>query len=403
MVIAEHADVVGLAPGTFHTMLVKQDGSLWSTAVHPDARSKNFIKSMSTGVVAAAACNYYSIVLKQDGGVWTTGQNSKGQLGIFQGSATNRYTFSLTQVIPGAKTVAVGGYHSMILTRNGQVWVSGWNRYGQLGDGSKHDRTIFILTNFFGAKAAAVAAGDVHSMVMKQDGSVWAAGQNYNGQLGDGSKADARSFVRVKPSGATDVAAGGYHSMVLKQDGSVWATGWNKYGQLGDGSTTERIDYVQVVLRQAKGIAAGSRHSMMLKLDGSVWATGYNIYGQLGDGGTTNSGIFVEVMSDGATTIAAGALHSMVLKQDGSIWATGSNKDGQLGHDWRTSEKIFVRLEPFGPSICIWFASICLLFRYLTTAMCSTVDVPSATHVPSSSTIDGVDGLELKKYILECT
>ena len=69
---------------------------------------------------------------------------------------------------------------------------------------------------------------------MKQDGGVWAAGRNSNGQLRDGSRTARSIFVVVMSSGAVGVAAVGYHSMVLKRDGSVWATGWNEYGQLGD-------------------------------------------------------------------------------------------------------------------------------------------------------------------------
>ena len=35
--------------------------------------------------------------------------------------------------------------------------------------------------------------------------------------------------------------------MILKRDGSVWAAGNNHYGQLGDGTTTDRSSFVEVV------------------------------------------------------------------------------------------------------------------------------------------------------------
>ena len=87
------------------------------------------------------------------------------------------------------------------------------------GDGSTQSRTAYVQVFSSGAKA--VAAGSRHSMVLQEDGSVWAAGRNYHGQLGDGSKSYRANFVRVIVSGAKTVAAGGYHSMLLKQDGSV--------------------------------------------------------------------------------------------------------------------------------------------------------------------------------------
>ena len=150
--------------------------------------------------------------------------------------------------------------------------------------------------------------------------------------------------MQVVSSGAVDVAACGYHSMMLKQDGSVWATGWNEYGQLGDGSTIDSVNYVKVVPSDAKAIAAGSRHSMMLKQDGSVWTTGYNEYGQLGDTSLTDSAVFLRVMSDGAEAVAAGAYHSMVIKQDGAIWAAGSNKYSQFGNGSTQSKQSFTRI-----------------------------------------------------------
>ena len=328
-------------------MLVRQDGSVWSTGVHSDGLGKSFVQVIPRGATAAAAGNYYSIVLNQDGSVMITGKTSKGQLFFLDPMATRRRTFSVVKMIPDAKAVAAGGYHSMILTRRGRVWAAGWNKYGQLGDGSTSDKTRFIQVISSGVKTSAMAAGDTHSVVVKADGSVSATGGNYNGQLGDGSKIHNSNFVSVMPGGAAGVAAGAVHSLVIKQDGSVWATGSNEYGQLGDGSTIDSINYVQVSVR-VKAIAAGSRHSMVLKQDGSVWATGYNLYGQLGYNSTRNSKVFVQVMPGGVKMVAAGACYSMVLKEGGSMWATGSNKDGQFGDGTTISTKSFVRLEPFG-------------------------------------------------------
>ena len=343
------ADSVRLALGDRHSMILKQDGSVWSTGIHSDGQNEAFVKVIASGATAAAAGNYYSIVLKKDGSVWTTGKNAKGQLSFFDGSGTTRSSFYFVKTIPGANVVAAGGFHCLILSQEGRVWAAGWNKFGQLGNNSNNDRTKFfeILSGFHLIAILAVAAGDIHSIVLKQDGSVWAAGGNYNGQLGDGSKTDRNSFVEVMSDGAATIAAGGYHSMVLKQDGSVWTTGSNEYGQLGDGSTMNSMNYIDVVSSGVRNVAAGSRHSMILKFDGSVWATGYNVYGQLGDGSTKNCQLFVQVMNDGAQVIAAGAFHSMVIKEDGSIWATGSNQYGQFGDGSTASAKSFIRLAHF--------------------------------------------------------
>ena len=103
--------------------------------------------------------------------------------------------FQKLQTIPGAKVVAAGGRHSLVLTQEGRVWATGWNRYGQLGDGTAVDRAVFTRVITSGVQA--VAAGDIHTIVSKQDGSVWATGGNDNGQLGDGTGTDCSSFVKV--------------------------------------------------------------------------------------------------------------------------------------------------------------------------------------------------------------
>ena len=88
-------------------------------------------------------------------------------------------------------------------------------------------------------------------------------------------------------------SAGYYHTVYLKGDGTVWAAGYNIAGQLGDGTTTQRTNPVQVVdgsgnpLSGVVGISAGANHTVYLKGDGTVWAAGRNNYGQLGDGTTT--------------------------------------------------------------------------------------------------------------------
>ena len=93
--------------------------------------------------------------------------------------------------------------------------------------------------NLVAQNAKSIAAGFVHSMLLKQDGSVWGAGANNFGQLGAGSRTLASEFLQVISDGAQIVTAGDWHSIILKQDGSLWATGANDFGQLGGGSAVK--------------------------------------------------------------------------------------------------------------------------------------------------------------------
>ena len=62
----------------------------------------------------------------------------------------------------------------------------------------------------------------------------------------DGTNLDSRVFVQTISFKASLVAAGGSHSMVLKQDGSIWATGSNEFGQFGDNSAKSENIYIRI-------------------------------------------------------------------------------------------------------------------------------------------------------------
>lgn len=81
------------------------------------------------------------------------------------------------------------------------------------------------------------------------------------------------------------VAMGGHHTLALKDDGTVWAWGRNFYGQLGDGTPICRATPMQV-LSHVIFIAAGMNMSAALLYDGTVWAWGNNHFDQLGLGAT---------------------------------------------------------------------------------------------------------------------
>lgn len=134
-----------------------------------------------------------------------------------------------------------------------------------------------------------IAAGSGHTLALKNDGTVWAWGDNYYGQLGDGTTTERHAPVQVTGlAGVTAIAAGGGHTVALRNDGTVWAWGDNYYGQLGDATATESHTPVQVTgLSGVTAIAGGGAHTVALKSDGTVWSWGDNSYGQLSDGTTT--------------------------------------------------------------------------------------------------------------------
>ena len=252
-----------------------------------------------------------------------------------------------------------GGWHALAISYDCTVWTWGYNTSGQLGTDTTPDTAI--PTKVVGADGTgylsdviAVSGGDEHSLALKNDGTVWAFGDNGQGQLGDGTF--TLSGIPVQVSGLTDVVAieaNSYQSFALKSDGTVWGWGDDWYYQLGAASTDTCTNWdcpypIQVAgpggtgfLTDVIEVAAGYFHTLALKSDGTVWSWGDESYGELGQGFNSQSQFPVqvcEVYSTGCDTplsnvihIAAGSYHSFAVKSDGTVWAWGDNISWELG------------------------------------------------------------------------
>src|SRR5207247_1843480 len=159
-----------------------------------------------------------------------------------------------------------------------------------------------------------VGGANLHSLVLKSDGTVWAWGFNGLGQLGSGTLTNTDTPGQVLGpggvgylTGVTALAVGFEHSLALKSDGTAWAWGWNFYGQLGDGTFTDSDTPVQVLgLSGVTAIAGGAAHSGVLKGDGTAWAWGCDGHGHRGNGTFTNSNAPVEVLGSGGVGYLTG-------------------------------------------------------------------------------------------------
>lgn len=98
------------------------------------------------------------------------------------------------------------------------------NADGQLGDVTTENRASPV--NVVGPTATAVAGGNNHSLMLREDGSIWGWGYNDQGQIGDGTNVGKTGPVpSLATSGFTGVKAGVFHSLALKEDGTAWAWG----------------------------------------------------------------------------------------------------------------------------------------------------------------------------------
>ena len=228
--------------------------------------------------------------------------------------------------------VSAGELHTAILKTDGTLWMCGYNNYGQLGDGTNTDKNKPVKV-MSGVKT--VSAGGIHTAIVKTDGTLWMCGYNRHGELGDGTCTDKNKPVKVM-TGVKSVSAGGYHTAIVKTDDTLWMCGYNYYGQLGDGTYGSTNKPVKV-MSGVESVSAGDRHTAIVKTDGTLWMCGYNWHGQLGDGTNTSRNTPVKIMS-GVKSVSAGEAHTAIVKTDGTLWMCGHNWCGELG-DGTNTEK----------------------------------------------------------------
>jgi hypothetical protein len=122
------------------------------------------------------------------------------------------------------------------LKKDGTVWALGYGAAGGLGNGSKENYSTKPVMVSGLSGATAVAAGYMHALALKADGTVWSWGYNHESQLGNTHVQAEESAVPVRSgvlSGVVAIAAAGSHSAAVTGQGTVWAWGQNDGGSLG--------------------------------------------------------------------------------------------------------------------------------------------------------------------------
>jgi alpha-tubulin suppressor-like RCC1 family protein len=293
-----------------------------------------YVPLTSIGKIAAGV-NHGLAINNTGTALYAWGSNSRGQLGV-----GDKITFAFgakqvsASILNNVTAIAAGNEHSLAVN-GGTVYAWGENSNGQLGnDSNTPSYTPVQVISVTIPTITTVAAGAQHSLALASDKTVWAWGANTYGQLGTGNN-DA-SKVPVKIPSLTNViaiAANSNYSLALKNDGTVWAWGRNDYGQLGISPKSDNNNTpVQVGGAGFTGvtaIAAGWTHGVALK-GGTVWTWGYNGYGQLGTGNSSESLSPIPITATGISEIAAGFYHSIALS-GGAVSVWGSNHDDHLG------------------------------------------------------------------------
>jgi len=286
-------------------------------------KSKPQVKSVYAGVANV-------FIVANDNNLFGAGYNKGGQLGT-KGETSGFVGISHDgKAVTKVKAVSAGENHTVIVREDGSLWGAGVSLYGELGLGGDGKKELSGLTNLNITGVKTSAAGDNCTFIIKNDGTLWAAGFNFYGELGLGDNENRFVFTKVESAGTDvkEVASGSRHTLILKNDGTVWTAGYNFNGQLGLGNNTDTFNFTQVrsLGSDVISVAAGSHHSVILKKDGTVWTTGENYYEQLGKKDNIDTNQFTQVAKDAKDIAARGNL-TLVLSKDNSLFLAGSFAD----------------------------------------------------------------------------
>jgi alpha-tubulin suppressor-like RCC1 family protein len=326
-------EVVAIAAGDTYSLAVRRDGSVWAWGNNPNGQlgdgttTRRLLAIPIPGLsqIVAVAAGSHSLALRADGTVWAWGANYYGQLG--DGTTTRRLSPVQVPGLTDVVAIETRGATSYAVRADGSVWAWGHNYSGQLGEVTQtfYRPTPGPVPGL--TQVVSVVAGSSHALALRRDGSLWAWGNNYSGQLGRGTESPT-GLPQPVPGleGVIAAAADNVHNLALRRDGSVYTWGRNPLGAMGTGSDRQ-LTLGRVDLKDVRTAASNSYHSVAIRQDGSVWRWGEENGGMFGRSVTP---VRVEGLSN-AVAAAVGAFHSVVLLQDGTVWAWGDNYQGQLG------------------------------------------------------------------------
>jgi alpha-tubulin suppressor-like RCC1 family protein len=341
--------------GDSHSIGIKEDGSLWTWGNNSGGQlGLGDVGNTTSRAVPTLVCDNYvwidvsidgwingrSFAIREDGTLWAWGCNRLNLLGFettclptcrshSHGASWcdcgNHHVLTPRQV--GTDTwlqVSTGWSHTLAIRTDGTLWSWGSNGQGQLGLG---DITTFLFNGsttvidedndrVFPTQIGdytdwiQVEAGDRSSFGIREDGSLWAWGDNMNGKLGIGDSDDVGYInqwdfyswndqlipIRVGTCTWNSVATSQSHTLGIRADGSLWSWGENWGGILGlgdDGGWSIVPDPTKVgthtdwiyISTESNGYT-----SFGIRADGSLWVWGDNFWLQLGIGIGLNGG-----------------------------------------------------------------------------------------------------------------
>ncbi|MBU1239470.1 hypothetical protein KKF84_05735 [Myxococcota bacterium] len=188
-----------------------------------------------------------------------------------------------------------------------------------------------------------VSVGNQFACGIRESGTLWCWGSNYNYQLGLGVTGNQSTPQQVGTG--TDwvsVTAGAMHACAMKTSGIAYCWGENSSGQLGVGSNQDQHTPSPVLaVNYYRSLSAGFYHTCAVQIDGTLWCWGQNSYSQVGQSDMILEYEDPEQVGSGNNwaTVHAGAYHTCARTDTDILYCWGRNDDGQMGIGYSSAEQ----------------------------------------------------------------
>ncbi|KAI8810562.1 regulator of chromosome condensation 1/beta-lactamase-inhibitor protein II [Cladochytrium replicatum] len=212
-------------------------------------------------VIAVAAGLRHTVVIDENGRLWSFGWRRHGQIpsddssqktGKLPQFVWKPASYSSTSPFDG---ISCARFHTVAYHNDGNsgatVHVFGPDRYGMHPNAAIHSNN-FHSTITFSHKIASLKCGWSHVVILDTNGQVWTWGRGDKGQLGIKCSYEAAGTIACRSqicmlldvTGIHEIVCGSEHVVATDGRSNVWAWGWNEHGNCGPRKSTDDDDSV---------------------------------------------------------------------------------------------------------------------------------------------------------------
>lgn len=257
-------------------------------------------------------------------------------------------TFLSTGWKLGYKTFSSSYNHTLAIKEDGTLWAWGDNSYGKLGLGYEETGTNVQSTPIqVGTDTdwKMVSAGGLSSIALKNDGSFWGWGLDSLGSL---SGFSSFSPVIIVPGVWIDICAPYDSSIGIRSDGTFWGTGNNSSGQLGNGNYRHQPKFVQELTLATDWLELpelnnASNYVIILKTNRELYYAGDPYLSGVVPWNFRQYYPFRQSVPGPWKEVVGSSGHCLGVKTDGTLWSWGYNSSGQLGDGSTNYERLFAQ------------------------------------------------------------